>query len=29
MNSQNWIKLIWGVLGAVIGAIGSFFGFNI
>ena len=28
MNSQQWTKLIWGILGAIIGAIGSFFGFG-
>lgn len=27
MNSGKWLKLVWGVLGAIIGAVGSFFGF--
>lgn len=27
MDSNKWLKLVWGVLGAIIGAVGSFFGF--
>ena len=28
MNTNKWIKLVWGVIGAIIGAVGSFFGFT-
>lgn len=28
MNTMKWVKLIWGIVGAAIGAVGTFFGFS-